>query len=1379
MKLSTLRQILGRPAFAQRSKKGLARKSNRTARLGLHLERLEDRSLMVATVFVDDSWIGTAPGSDPDGAGPATQFGTDSFATIQGGVDNVDNGGTVDVNAGDYPELVTVNKDISVLGAQAGVDARTRSGIPSGESVVRGALNGANRTTSFNITASGVTVDGFTVRDQTDNNQFNAGIVMNAATSGVTVRNNIVTNNVIGIFAGSSGASLIERNLIDGNNSPGPSGGAGLYSESTSGLTVDNNEFRNQTQNNPLLFAATADVAHVNLTVSNNSIHDNVSGIFALGINGGVFQGNSISTGGTATALTFGGSDKAIDVLRNDLSGNLKGLRIADFGFLGVKPNSDIEAHYNSFANDSTYGAGISDEGSGLTDGYTGTLDLSNNWWGSVTGPTTAANPGGTGTVLRNDYADTIIFKPWLLYDDASASAVGFQTPTPFTVTAQTANFTATNNNYTRLLNAIAPLQDGQTLILNGTFDWTEPNAAAAWALGNDGIANTADDYSIVVPENVNGVTITASSLGSARVQGPGDLAAANLEGVLVFDGGDNQNWTLSNLEIFDFDLAIGMFNGAGGTDAYSGTKILNNHIRVPADLNATVAPTDVNQNIGINFSFGKNQTIQGNLLDIAGDGVSDGANLSSTVGMQSNTSGGDAYDGLLIDNNTLNITSAQSANPARIIGIWENAHGHSSNITVSNNDFVNLAAGNNSTLNLERAFRVTSHSSATTTVTYAGNTVSGANIGFEWLAGSDFSGNQPVHLSTNTVTGANVGVLVQSNGLANLFQNTITGSATAGVQVLSGSLAAVVVGGNAVQENFISGGAGAGIVLALGSTVTGGIFNNDLSANVGLAVDNQTVGIVNASGNWWGTSTAAGVAGEVNANVDYTPWLDVGTDIAPATPGFQGSFATLHVDDSSVQSGALGRIAEGILLATGATPTVIIEAGTYAENVAANKAGLVLKGATGLASDVVIDPAGVTDGITVTANNVTIRDLRVTGAANAIVASSVSPLSLLNLQLDGNTSGGVVTNVSTLNFTASPGIDTIAATDAVLSSTGVQAISLSGITNMNIFGGSGSDIINVVPSSTMTFNIDGDLPTPPATPGDALNVDLSGTTSAALSSVNTANGRQGTYTFGNRMPIHFQEIETLGSPLGSSTLTPGTAVLIPDPTSPGQNTLQVVGTAGNDHIIIDLVSGGTQIRVRILMPGPDVNVRFNTASINKIVVFALDGNDIISMSSRIFISTELNGDGGNDRIQAGSGDDLVRGGTGNDTLLGGKGDDILLGEAGNDRLYGQNGLDILIGGVGRDVLQGNRGENVLIGGTTAYDDNDTALRSLMSEWHRTAGNFQERTDRLSAFLNPPVNVKDDGEVDTLISSPSFSDWFLDFALADNHRYVRGSDRLN
>jgi SdrD B-like domain/FG-GAP-like repeat/Right handed beta helix region len=1349
----------------------------------LQLERLESR-ITPSTRFVDNpgdfivtndqGTVGVLdsgdtvtwnPGSGSQHGGPVAglTFGTDAFSTIQSAVNAASAGDTIRVAGGTFSESVNVNKSLSLLGNQVGSDARTRSGVP--ETVV-GSAGGA-----FQVSANNITIDGFTISGVTGG--LNAGVYTNSSIAGYQLLDNIITNNVIGLYANSNGAALVQHNLFDANNNPGPAGGAGIYSEKTDGLTIDSNEFRNHTTNSAVTFGALGLISHTNLTFTNNFIHDNSHGVFALAISGGLFQGNTLTTGGTGNALTFGGADTNIDVLRNDLSGNLRGLRIADFGFLGVAPNSNIRAHYNSFASNSVFGAGIADVGTGP--GYTGTLDLTANWWGDVTGPTSAANPGGSGTALQNDFANSISFQPWLLYNDADPLQVGFQIPTTFTVNAQTAGFTSTNNNYRRLVNAIDPLVNGQMVILGGIFDWTEANAAASWALGNDGVVSAADDYSLLVRPNVNNVTITAASLGSARIQGPGDLPNADLEGTFVFNGGDNQNWTISNLEIFDFDLGMGFFGGAGGADAFDNTHILNNHIRVPKDLNASVAPIDASQNIGIHFSFGRNQTIQGNTIDIHGTGVSDSTNLhfSSSVGMQSNTSGSNIYDGLLIDGNTINVLGAQFPDPARILGIWENADGHTSNITVSNNHFVNLDPGNNPALNRQSAFRVTSHSSATTTVQYTGNTVDGANIGFEWFSPTNFAGNQPVRLIGNTLTNTNTGVLIQSNGLALLSDNTLSNSGAmagvgTGVQVTAGSIATIddstndndivgfatgirvqgsatitgndnsihgnaigiavnggsatisndhiynnstgvrvtsggaasisgnnfdggpgpdngtdllitasagavtfgpgnsfagdtffidnqstqsfnlaglgtsfdetndfriedkihhrvdtdlplstglvtwvpnnlyvttpglgstdstiqrgvdaasagdtvnveagtyaesvtvgkpltilgaqsgvnpaagriaggpneslvqatggaafrisapsvtvrgfsvtagagavhgiaettPLGGTTVRENFVYGFTGSlGVALAAGSfgfqitdndifnnyagvylsngafgglvsgnfihdhtgsigpdqgsgvvmegmnpnniitqnTIDGNrfgvyvwtgfgsnlsgttVFGNAITNSLAAGVNNTNAALLDASGNWWGTNTPAGVAAQAGVNVDYTPWLDIGIDSDPTTR-FVGSFDVLHVDDNSPQTGLLGRIDEGIGLATGTTPTVIVEAGTYAENVLANKDNLLLRGATGTAGDVVIDPV-LGDGITVTGDNITIRDLRVTGAEIGIFADgnvdAVAGLTLTNLRMDVNTDDGLfldtITGIVTL----------------------------------------------------------------------------------------------------------------------------------------------------------------------------------------------------------------------------------------------------------------------------------------------------------------------------------------------------------------------------
>ena len=445
----------------------------------------------------------------------------------------------------------------------------------------------------------------------------------------------------------------------------------------------------------------------------------------------------------------------------------------------------------------------------------------------------------------------------------------------------------AANNDYRRIQNAINAAVSGDTIMLSGTFDFTAPFAAAAWALGNDNTAGTADDYEVFVPAGVNNVTITASSLGAATIQGPGDLAAVNLEGVFVFDGGPNQGWTISNIRFMDFDLSIGFF--ATPVNAFNNTKIINNYIKIAQDLNATVAPADVNQNIGIHFSFGTNQMISGNTIEFDGDGVSDSANsnFSSQVGMQSNPSGGNVYDGLQITNNVLRVLKAQSADPEVILGIWDDCSAHTSNITISGNQFINLAAGNNAATNLQRAFRVTSHSSATTTVKYQNNSMSGANIGFQWLAGSNFAGNQPVQLISNNILNNATGVLIQSNGSATLS------------------------------------------------------FNRIVSNTIGL--NNATSNPINAENNWWGCNFGPGVGGagcagtpngvictlpdsastghknkpgaDVSCLVDFDPWLVLGLTAVPNTI-LAGGTSTLTADltfnSDNVDTHLSGNIPDG-----------------------------------------------------------------------------------------------------------------------------------------------------------------------------------------------------------------------------------------------------------------------------------------------------------------------------------------------------------------------------------------------------------------------------------------------------------------------------------
>ncbi|MGI8910484.1 MAG: hypothetical protein ACR2JR_08015, partial [Rubrobacteraceae bacterium] len=101
------------------------------------------------TVIVDDDGQAEAGNCD------ATTTAAD---TMQEGIDAAVAGSTVQVCPGTYNEKPVVNKALTVNGAQAGNDARDRSGD---ESVVQ---SGDSNNVVFNITANGVTIDGFTVQ---------------------------------------------------------------------------------------------------------------------------------------------------------------------------------------------------------------------------------------------------------------------------------------------------------------------------------------------------------------------------------------------------------------------------------------------------------------------------------------------------------------------------------------------------------------------------------------------------------------------------------------------------------------------------------------------------------------------------------------------------------------------------------------------------------------------------------------------------------------------------------------------------------------------------------------------------------------------------------------------------------------------------------------------------------------------------------------------------------------------------------------------------------------------------------------------------------------------------------------------------------------
>jgi Ca2+-binding RTX toxin-like protein len=179
---------------------------------------------------------------------------------------------------------------------------------------------------------------------------------------------------------------------------------------------------------------------------------------------------------------------------------------------------------------------------------------------------------------------------------------------------------------------------------------------------------------------------------------------------------------------------------------------------------------------------------------------------------------------------------------------------------------------------------------------------------------------------------------------------------------------------------------------------------------------------------------------------------------------------------------------------------------------------------------------------------------------------------------------------------------------------------------------------------------------------------------------------------------------------------------------------LAITGTDGADTILVRQSSD--QIRV------DGVVESFSAASVKAVLIDAKAGDDYVSLevngqllakpslidagsgndhvrggsgSDAIYLGagddiavthagndTVYGGDG-NDRVWSGDGNDKVTGEAGNDEIVLGSGDDLAFGGAGNDKFWGEAGQDRLDGGAGDDMLVGGNGTNQLFGG--AGDD--------------------------------------------------------------------------
>ena len=356
-----------------------------------------------------------------------------SYATIQAAVNAAAAGATINVDAGTYDETVTVSKSLTIRGAQAGVDARNARGA---ESIVYATQ------TVFNITANDVTIDGFTVEgDCADiGSADGAGVLMAPSIHGTHVVNNIIQNNVTGIYLSNNSNTdlcLIQHNLIQNNFEKNnnwatkeENGSRGIYTDgSVSGgyltnVLIDSNKLFNsnfsggdEDEGMIALQALTAG-KQFNIAITNNYIGNESKALLATNVTNLVFIGNTCTglDDGSSGPVRFEGNANVVDIQYNTIDGNSGPGVAADSSGVAGDSSDFVVDNNNIYNND---GIGVLT----IASVYDGPLVAVGDWWGNASGPggdgpgtgqaVWANGNSGHGVSPKGAAGGTVTFSPW------------------------------------------------------------------------------------------------------------------------------------------------------------------------------------------------------------------------------------------------------------------------------------------------------------------------------------------------------------------------------------------------------------------------------------------------------------------------------------------------------------------------------------------------------------------------------------------------------------------------------------------------------------------------------------------------------------------------------------------------------------------------------------------------------------------------------------------------------------------------------------------------------------------------------------------------------------------------------------------------------
>jgi hypothetical protein len=364
---------------------------------------------VMSDVFVDDS---AAAGGNGYPIAP--------YQTISPAISRAVSGGRIHVAAGTYSESVTVNKALTLDGAQAGNDARSGRADASAES----ALNG-----NFKITSDNVTVDGFTI---TSANPIN----INGGSSHNT--NEAVKNNIVNV-SGGTGISLNSDSTTISQNKFSMTNGIAIVASNNpwKDMSITNNAFtgtsyldinfigsKSYDATNP------ANAINTDVTVSGNTSDTHTSNFLMSTFIDGFTISNNHITDKTGSAIVLGGNDSNVTITGNTVGTTgsaVTSYQYTDSGHPGWPAwpaNGKITVNHNDFSGSAT-GVNIAQ---GSVDASDSPVNATGNWWGAVNGPKDTisgdssipeTNPSGSGAAALG----AVKYGAWCTVADCSLNS--------------------------------------------------------------------------------------------------------------------------------------------------------------------------------------------------------------------------------------------------------------------------------------------------------------------------------------------------------------------------------------------------------------------------------------------------------------------------------------------------------------------------------------------------------------------------------------------------------------------------------------------------------------------------------------------------------------------------------------------------------------------------------------------------------------------------------------------------------------------------------------------------------------------------------------------------------------------------------------------